>query len=197
MTTRRPRSALPRAPKWPKNRLRYRFIRRMSPKNGKTLDQAKFAFRRRAPFSLAQVQFNERSLSEGDRPKRPWARQMRCTEETPPPIVSATTRSAIEGSSLAMREGRPDHGCNGSKLASFMEKLRFVGWNCRTSVTDRSRPRLAWDVRVKRIGFSGVCAKLPQLFRYPRSEPDCAIWSFPGQIKLTFIANSSSRLQNN
>ena len=35
--------------------------------------------------------------------------------------------------------------------------------------------------------------KTPALFRYPRSEPDCAIWSFPGQIKLTFGRRSRRR----
>jgi hypothetical protein len=40
------------------------------------------------------------------------------------------------------------------------------------------------------FGSSGLDSvahvQTPALFRYPRSEPDCAIWSFPGQIKLTF-----------
>ena len=55
----------------------------------------------------------------------------------------------------------------------------------RSSQPPRPIPPSHGDVRVKRRIQWRMC-KTPALFRYPRSEPDCAIWSFPGQIKLTF-----------
>ena len=52
----------------------------------------------------------------------------------------------------------------------------------------RGRPRhaLTWGSSRQVVRFIGASIKLRWLFRYPRSEPDCTIWSFPRQIKLTF-----------
>jgi hypothetical protein len=89
--------------------------------------------------------------------------------------------SGIGGIAAATPSGRNGCPCEGFRMPAAPGRA----WKCNAFFRPASES-LTWGYLSQGVKISSALAKLQRLFRYPRSELDCTIWSFPHQINLTF-----------